>query len=385
MRDAKSRFWGGWVRARLQKGSCEQLLRCASAADITLWNVLPQSGGALFSVCSADYLRLCRMRRESGLRFRLLRRHGFPLWCKRMGISACLVAGLAVMVLELWLLGGTVFVTEFYGQAAATPYEMQQVLLQCGAAPFVWQGNLEASMLSEALLASDSGISWASVNFRYGRAEAEVRAALPPPQQYSDAAYLVASQPCQLTRLELTSGQALAKQGDVLLAGDVIVQRGTGMKQGAWAAAVQARAWGYVQHKEVVRIEKYQVMCSATGRQCVRRRLLFGTPQPQGAAAVPPYRYYDVQQSVRAVQLFGVPLPVYLHTSVYSEVNQSGSYISPQQADRLFEQQLHAVETERLSHSRIVQKQLSCVDAGDAFVYTVQYLLECEVGQYSYD
>ena len=378
----KGCFPHGWLRLSVQGGSTERLLQSAREAGILLWDIRPCFGGCTLCMHACDLRQLRAIRRRSGCSIRILQKKGLPFLLRRFGISRALICGVLLAVLELMLLGRTVFLQEFYGSVAATPHELSRYLAQCGLLPFALQSELDAERISGQLLASPYGVAWAAVNFRYGRAEIELRGLQQTPASFSNAKALCAACDAQITRMEITAGVPCAEVGDVVRAGDVLVQAGTGMHGGAWADSVQARVWGYVRHTETVRVNKYQLLRTESGRSAVRRSLIVGNAVlPLGRADVP-FRYRNCETKQHAVQLFGVPLPVLLQTQRYSEVQQSAQYLTEQQADALFQKLLHTLENERLADARVVSRSAQRTDTGDAFVYTVQYLLEREVGSY---
>ena len=98
-------------------------------------------------------------------------------------------------------------------------------LRQLGVRPGVYGPGLDRKQLAQELLVRQEGLSWAALNLHGTRLEVIVREEIKTPERVDETGHfdIVAQADGVITHIEPELGDALAKDGDVVAKGDVLI------------------------------------------------------------------------------------------------------------------------------------------------------------------
>lgn len=286
---------------------------------MAVWDV--QTDGECMTACcyANDYGRLRPFARRTGTRVRAVKKQGCRFFVRPLWRRPGLWVGAAAVAAMYMVLGGSIWVMDIHVDNAVLRRELTQVLATQGVTLGASVRDIDTAAVGMHTVAQMEEIHALSLYFQGCVAHVDVRlreeGLLPPDKTPSN---IVAAHDGYIEEMRVTSGQAVAKKGDAVLKGDLLVCGAVETKAAMlWrhAAATVMAQTTRVYEESLPRTLPY----TRTGRVVEQPTVYLLT------ARVPLYSQVDLQgewresEVSRAVTLLGVPLPVGVDSRVYKE------------------------------------------------------------------
>lgn len=216
----------GYVRVRLWGNAPERFLNLCSAGGLELWAVECRKDGMYCCIRLRD-LKACRpYLKKSGVRLRILGRHGVPFFLERNRGRKLWAAGFVSFFLILWMLSRFVWGIEYVGNTRYTDDQLAHSLKEWGVSCGVLKSGISCEELEEALRAEYEGLTWVSVRLAGTKLTVHVKENEVPmtrevPEE--EPCDLAASCAGTITRMIVRSGVPLVKAGDTVEEGQLLV------------------------------------------------------------------------------------------------------------------------------------------------------------------
>ena len=219
-----SRLWAG-VCFSAQGGRTEKLLQRAAENHLRLRAVRACDGGFAARCAACRYRRLAQLARRCHVRLQITRRQGLYFSLRGLLRRTGLFAGLAVFGAVLLLSQNLIWSIRYQGAAMGSEARAAALLRQAGIEP----GAYAAPQLLRAgrtlLLENSTEFGWVSLNFAKGRLTVETSPAAPVPVLYSHyTGCRVAAADALLLTLQVDEGTAAVQPGQMVFAGQVLIQ-----------------------------------------------------------------------------------------------------------------------------------------------------------------
>ena len=219
------RLLAGWVSFRAAGGFPERFINLCCCENIPLWN-LKNEGGALFAATSvAGYRRLRSCAVRSGMRSRVLARHGLPFFAHRYRRRAGLLCGFAVFLGLIWVASCAVWTINVTGSAAVDREEILEVLGEAGLRVGALRSSIDAPRVRFYALSRLPDVTYLTVNVMGSTVEVEVteRVKQPPVLPEDVPCHVVSVVDGQIAVLEAYGGTRLHSVGEAVRAGEVLI------------------------------------------------------------------------------------------------------------------------------------------------------------------
>lgn len=372
------RYLAGYVEAVCRGGFAERFLSACMAAGLDLFDVRPGADGVRFCVRARDYAAAARAAKKCQCRVRIERKRGlrFPLHGVRQ--RGPLAAGLAVFAAVLIFLGGCVVTVDIRGSSLVSRSELRAALGRYGLRAGMARGDVRVDYVEQNVLMELPQLAWIAVNLSYGKATVEVtdKQTKPGTQTGDPGCMIVASRDAQIRRVDLVSGVAQVRPGDVVRAGQPLVLPQPQALPGSWARAANARILAYTTYGQSFTVGGVYVCDVPTGeRESRRALLLLGGCLPLGRAGSS-FGRFETQSYTRPLVLFGVELPAAVRTLEYTRLETRSYALDARRALLLLHEWRDAYERETLAGRRILSREEDFGPFGDGWRCTVSYLCE---------
>lgn len=177
--------------------------------------------------------------------------------------------------------------------------------------------------------------------------------------------------------MEVYEGAAVVKPGDTVYQGQLLVSgvmdsKTIGARFVHASAKILGRTWRNIDITEPL----YETKRTPTGNSIMQNRLKIGNITINlYLNSGNPYENYDKINKIKDIKIFGVQLPFSLSTTTYSEVKETKTPVSPEQAISRAEKRLaEAISKEELTTTILKQDKL-IESKGDSVV--IRATLEC--------
>lgn len=221
------RYLLGTLRLELTGGDIERFLNLCLEEGVLLWDLQRQPGRLRVTLMLTDFFRLRPVARASRCRVRIRGRYGFPFLSRRLKRRPFLLAGAALGLAALIWAGSHFWVVDvrISGPGYLDPRAILAVAAEAGLRKGAWKARVDLSHVTQQLKSRIEELSWAVVRVDGTRAVIEVveKGAVTPPDQ-ALCVHLVARKSGVVEQVIPYQGEPLVKKGDVVQAGDMLVE-----------------------------------------------------------------------------------------------------------------------------------------------------------------
>lgn len=150
---------------------------------------------------------------------------GVPSFLARFRKRYALLLGLAVSLAAVCVLSQFILTVEVTGNGSVPTAEILTQLRRLGLRPGTYGPAVDEAMVGQQLLLRVDGLSWCAVNLKGTVAQVLVREAIPKPELLDEKTLgdVVAEAPGIITHMEVLEGEAVYKEGDTVLPGEVVI------------------------------------------------------------------------------------------------------------------------------------------------------------------
>lgn len=378
------RYLRGFVKVRCEGGLHSRFFDRLLKEEIDVFQIHMQGNTAYFCVFLRDYHKLRPIAKKCQCRVRIETKHGLYFSYVKLPYKAGTAVGLAVFCAVIFLLGNMVFTVEIKGGSTIPRDVLLTSLEKYGLRPGIWQGDVDVKAVEHGLMFDNDRLSWVAVNLSFGRATVEVKDKDAFPEETQHAARIVAKRDAQVKSVEVISGHAVAGPGQVVVAGQTLVEVAPATLENSWTENVNAKIIGYTEYTRHFTLDRQHIFRTETGNTIRTRVLYLGNGTIPLSLRRNVFRYFDVVTYETPVTVFGVRLPLRVVTTEYMEMNQVSVSLNEVQAKLMLLEYQSDYEKENLSHCEILNRDTEFAFDGANYVYTVQYLCLEEIGEYMY-
>ena len=217
----------------------ERFLNLCAQSGVGFWDLAWEGGQSLrLRVLRRDAGRAVELAERAGCTASLEGRAGLPAFLAGFRRRYALLAGLALALAAVCLLSQFILTVEVSGNETVPSAVILMELSRQGVRPGAYGPGLDLRRISQEALRRIEGLSWMSVNLHGTRAEVLVRerSPSPTPRDETTPAHVVAAADGVLEEVEVLEGQALFREGQAVLAGEIVISGAVDLKEPQYAA-----------------------------------------------------------------------------------------------------------------------------------------------------
>ena len=314
---------------------------------------------------------------------------GMPFFLARFRRRYACLVGLFLSLVCVTLLSNVIFTIDVEGAQAVPAAQVLGELRRQGLRPGVYGPGLDLNqMVQEAMLELDE-VAWMTINLHGTRAQVIVREVVEKPELIEDEGCcdVVAEADGLITQLEVYAGQAQVKEGDTVMAGELLISGTVAMKPPdysdqpvryyqTWARGkIMARTWRTLEAK----IPLTTTVKSYTGDEKRRYGLvIFGYPVDFYRNSSISWPFYDKIKTVYPLPGGeGQALPVAWVKEVIRGYELQRAEIDPQAAQTMLEEELSARLEKLVGETGKVKATRTAAKVKNGWLY-VTLNAECE-------
>lgn len=383
----------GYVTMVVNGRTLEKFINLAARRGIYFWDIKRLDADRLLVKTRLRGVRPLRhIARDTGARFRILSRTGFPFFLGRARRRKTLLVGAGLFIALLYALSSCVWFIEVDGNVRIGDREILAAAGEAGLYRGAAKWRFDVFAVENKIQERIPEIAWAGLEIRGTRAVLTVaEKKLPPPDTDEPPSDILAAKAGLVRDVLVLSGQAVVREGETVFPGQLLISGEIWPPealdpQGAVLdveprlvrarGVVKARVW-YEAYGEAPLVEEVH---EATGRESKRVTLRLGEREltlsgPKRA----PFKNCRVSESVWAAPAWrNYSLPVEVVTTVYEETRTRLVRHTRKDALRLAERQARRILQERLPAGvEVLNERVEEVRAGiGEHVVRVQIIVE---------
>ena len=255
------RFIKGYVCFTAHGGFPERFLNLCRMRGILLWDLMSIDGVIHAKTDCRCYRRIRPVAKKSGMKVRIIQKHGLPFFLNQHSKRAGLLVGACFCISVLCILSTRIWSIDVVGNKAVPSEEIISVFEELGVRKGVAGKKIGINSVETAVLEKLPQLSWVNININGSSALIEVRESIinPEPDENGEPSDIVASKDGQIVILRPFNGTQEQKIGNPVLKGDLLI---SGIEENrdltvsfckakGYVVARTDRNIGYTQHSEI--------------------------------------------------------------------------------------------------------------------------------------
>ncbi len=219
------RFIFGYVTFTARGGFPERFINLCRQNRIALWDL--KSENSVISACTdvSCYKRIRKAARKSGMRVRILKKHGLSFFLNRHSRRMGLIAGMFICAAVLMILSTRIWRVEVIGNTGIPTEKIIEVFDGLGVRAGVPVSSIDEWTVEQAAIKKLPELSWVNINLAGSSAQIEVREVIEQKEvDNSEApANIVAAKDGQIVYLRPFKGTQEKKIGTGVVKGDLLI------------------------------------------------------------------------------------------------------------------------------------------------------------------
>lgn len=347
----------------------ERLLNLCAQEGIDFWAVEWLDDTTLRLTTRRRTLReLYQLAERSGCTTQVEGSRGLPDFVLRFRTRYAFLVGLAISLCAVMFLSRFILTIQVTGNERVPTAVILTQLRQQGIRPGRYGPSIDRQQAAQEAVLALKEVAWMAINLHGTRLEVIVREAVPVPERVDEREHwdVIAEADGIITHVEAELGDALVKEGDTVLAGDVLIAGTVTMEPPQYSdqpnryyqtharGRVWARTWRTLTAAIPVEADK-KVHAGETERlwalTILGRRIELWGESREG-------KDWEKAVSVhQAVLPGGVPLPLTLHREVYRTYEREAVPVDLEAAQALLEDALDRQLKQRIGEEGTVERQ----------------------------
>lgn len=378
-------FLFGYVQFRAAGGFPERFLNLCSRNHILLWNVRGKFYVLTARTAVKNYKKLRPFARRSGMRLRVMERHGVPFFLHRHRKRVGALVGFIIFVLFLVHFSSLLWTIDVVGNQTSDTEHIMAVFSELGLEKGVKTQDIDITAIELEALQRLPELSWVAVNMKGSHASIEVRERVMTPELLDEKTpcNVVASYSGKIVKLEAYDGNGVAKIGESVLEGDLLI---SGVLEDKAAGVTYKHARGVVmaqtQRQFAVEIPLDFEEKQFTGKTVRHRSLeFFGLRIPLYLGKAPTENA-DYAQKTRRLKIAGIAMPIAVHTEMWTGYELHPRKRTQAEAESVAKEQIAAeMAAQGFGQKVILDTKEEIRMTESSCQYSVLYLCEENIGR----
>lgn len=219
------RFFVGYVTFAACGGFPERFVNLCTKNRIPLWNMKKEKDSIIADTTVKGYKSIKSSAKNSGVRVKILKKHGLPFFIHKNRRRIGLLAGFMAAVITVSFLSTMIWSVSVSGNKTLSDEEVLAAFDSVGVKVGARRSAISPSDAAYEAKKLLPKIAWASVNIKGSRAEIVISELSEAPEFPDDTTpcNIIAAEDGTIMGIEATSGIAEVKKGDAVLKGDLLI------------------------------------------------------------------------------------------------------------------------------------------------------------------
>ena len=215
----------GYVTVEVRGAAVERFINMAVFKGIYLWDIERESGVCRMKVSIKGFRMLRECQHKTKSHIKIVGRAGFPFFVHKYRKRKFLLGGLIFFVLALTALSSFIWKVDISGNERVSRESIIAFLNTEGLGTGELRYGIDTKRISKDIVAHFPDVTWASVYIKGTRATIQIAETIPDKTIIDNSAPcdVVAAKDGLITGIVTAAGRPLAKEGDTVRKGDVIV------------------------------------------------------------------------------------------------------------------------------------------------------------------
>ncbi|MCL2056076.1 MAG: sporulation protein YqfD [Oscillospiraceae bacterium] len=377
------RYLRGYVRFSAAGDFVERFLNLSARDHIAIWGGKKSGGEFSGHVSAQSYRRLRRHAKKTGVKIKIREKHGVPFTRYKYRHRHGILAGAALFALFLAVMSLFIWRIEVGGlEGGVRESDILRTLEGLGIRPGVLRAGIDVRDSERRALLLLQDLSWVALNIDGSTLHVEVSERSKPPEMIDPdrPCNITAAMDGQLVALNAYDGQPLAKIGDTVREGQIIV---SGITQDSRDKTMfrhaRAQAFAVVNYTIETAVPLEQTGYAPTGKSRSRSYInAAGLQIPLFLPISIPHPYY-VERAESVFAPFGTALPFSVLKERYVLMEEIPITLTKDEAKEEALAQLNAAQRVQLEGAEIRSTNLTGMEKDGHYILRADYICVMDI------
>ena len=251
-------FIYGYIQIEIEGFFIERFLNTCAKEEIKLWRTKRINKGKIYTNISVQNLKkIRRITKKTKCHIKIKKKKGIPFIIKKYKKRKVFVFLFLAIIFLIFVLSNFIWNIEIEGNNKISTEELMSELNKQGLSQGVLKNKVDVNQIIEKIRLENEKIAWIGIKIDGTNAKVTVVETTEKPELIDKDEYcnIVADKEGIITKINVTNGTALVKEGDVIEAGDKLIG---GWMEGQYTGIRYMHASGEIQAKVWYTAEKYE-------------------------------------------------------------------------------------------------------------------------------
>ncbi|MCQ4021901.1 MULTISPECIES: sporulation protein YqfD [unclassified Ruminococcus] len=383
-----TRFIRGYVEFRATGSFPERLINLTIRRGINVYDTKGCDGVLTGRVPKSHFASLQKLGARCGVDIEAVKCGGVPFVFKNNINRWGLIPGAAVFLIICSVLSSFVWVVDVSPTPKVSEYKIRQELEKQGLYSGAWKGSLSPDSIERNTMINLGSFGWMSVNVTGAYARVGISEKYLPGDTQGEEqkpCNIKAKKDGQIVKMDVKSGSSVAKLGDAVTKGDLLVSGVVSTENGGdFLKPSIANVYAQTTLTKTVSQPLKYTQSLPSGKEVSRSLLeLVGLKIPLGLGYIPSGEYVRHSEHLN-FYAFDNQMPVGIYSENCTEYAMQEISLSESEADKVCMAQLALYEAFELFDVKIEDRKLTHKVKDNAYILTAEYTCIEDIGEVSY-
>ena len=215
-------YFIGTLRLKISGEYCERFLNILAANSISFWSPYVKKGDFFITVLRKDIKKIRILRRNTGVKIKIVKRKGFPLIVNKYKCRYGLILGVILFLATLNILGKCMWNIKVNGNVNVSEEQIIEFLSENNVNYGDLVKNIDTDILKQKLILTFDNIAWASLN-KQGSVLEVIVTEFENNKEINAPYNIIADSDGVIKHLDVSKGSINVKIGDTVFKNQILI------------------------------------------------------------------------------------------------------------------------------------------------------------------
>lgn len=331
-------YFLGTLRLKISGEYCERFLNILAANSISFWNPYVKKSDFFITILRKDIKKIRILRRNTGIRIKITKRHGFPLLVNKYKYRYGLMLGALLFLLVLNFLESRMWNIKVSGNEKVSEAQIIEFLDENNVNYGEMVKKIDTDILKQKLILSFDNIAWASFNKQGSVLEVNITE-FESINEINSPYNIVSDSDGVIKQIDVSKGSVNVKIGDTVFKNQILVSGIVNYGYGNNFVKPNGKIMAEIKETRNIEVNKVQNRIKHTGN--TKNKCLIEVM----GLKIPLYfmkekNKHETISSVRKLKIFGGEIPIKIYKDKYVYINEYSFEIDNKAAQNLAKEAL---------------------------------------------
>lgn len=313
-------YFIGTLRLKISGEYCERFLNILAANSVSFWSPYVKKGDFFITVLRKDIKKIRILRRNTGVKIKIVKRKGFPLIVNKYKCRYGLILGVILFLATLNILGKCMWNIKVNGNVKVSEEQIIEFLSENNVNYGDLVKNIDTDILKQKLILTFDNIAWASLN-KQGSVLEVIVTEFENNKEINAPYNIIADSDGVIKHLDVSKGSINVKIGDTVFKNQILISGIVNYGYGNNFVEPNGKILAEIKSNKTIEIKKIQTSKNYTGKIKNRYSIeIMGLKIPLYFGKEK--KFHETVSTQRKLKIFGGEIPIKVYNDKCIFINE---------------------------------------------------------------